>query len=150
MTYGGFGMGEIFFVICFFLVSIPLVLAIVVSVYRNHIKATGNIINYDNFMKCFVYKTSLSKEEIIKALQVVNAADELKCDVDSEESTIVFSEYGESAKYFFEVKPVEDFYILKLEQLSFVATQSYISLKLNPFITKKLNAEVVPYSEYGV
>ncbi len=142
-------MEEIFFVVMYLFV-LTLVLAIVVPLYKNHIKVTKEIINYDNFMRCFVYKTYLSKDEIIKALQVINSADELKCDVNNEESTIVFSEYGASVRYCFEVKQVEDFCVFKLEQISFVATQGNISLKLNPFITKKLNAEMVPYSKYGV
>ncbi len=143
-------MEEVLVVIFFFLVLIPLVLAIVIPVYKNHIKVTGNIINYDTHKRCFVYKTYLSREEILKALQIVNAADELKCVLNSQESTIVFSEYGASIKYYFEVKQVYGFYIFKIEQIPYFATNGYIPIKLNSFIVQKLSAELVPFSEYGM
>lgn len=143
-------MDEIFFVIFFFVVLIPVVLAVIVPVYKNHIKATGSIINHDRYMRSFVYKTYLSREEIIKLLQIVNSADELKCEVDCDTSMLLFSEYGASVRYRFEVRQVEEFYIIKIEQIPYVATQGHIPIKLNSFITRKLSAEPVSFFEYGV
>lgn len=143
-------MDEVFFVVFFFVVLIPLVLSVIVPVYKKSIKATEGIVNHDNYMRSFVYKTYLSREEIIKSLQIVNSADELKCEVDCDTSMLLFSEYGASIRYRFEVRQVDGFYIIKIEQIPYVATQGHIPIKLNSFIIQKLSAQPVPFAEYGV
>ena len=46
-------MELLFFAIFFFLILIPLVLGIIIPVYKNHSSVTGGIINYDSTMKKF-------------------------------------------------------------------------------------------------
>ena len=43
-----------FFVAFFFLLLIPLVLAITIPIYKNHYKATNNVVNYDSMMRKYI------------------------------------------------------------------------------------------------
>ena len=61
---------------------------------------------------------------------------------------MIFSEYESSRKYSFEIQECEGFSILRLSQISLIEMQSHIPYKLNPFLIKKLNAQIVPFAEY--
>lgn len=143
-------MGILFFVIFFFLILLLLVLGIIIPIYKNHRKTTGNVINYDSFMCKFVYKISMSKQEIIHKLEIKNATDDLSCTFDFERSVILFAEYGSSREYFFQIQECDGFSILRLEQVPLFGMQSHVPYKLNPFLISKLNAEIIPFSQYGV
>lgn len=137
------------FTIFFFVILVPLVLGIIIPIYKSHNKVTAGIINYDSTMRKFVYKVNLSRENIIKLLKIKNAVDSLSCTFDFDKSVIKFSEYGSNIKYYFQVQECNDFSILRLEQVALISTQSHIPYKLNPFIVSKLQAEIIPYSQYG-
>ena len=133
----------------FFLILIPLVLAIIIPVYKNHHKTTRNVINYDSMMRKYVYKVYMSKEEIISKLKNTTDIDELSCDFNHERSVIKFSEYGSSREYYFKIHECDGFSILRLEQVELLGMSSYIPLKLNPFLVSKLRAEIIPFSQCG-
>ncbi len=136
------------FVIFFFAILIPLILGIVIPIYKNHHKATGDIINYDSSMRKFVYKVYLSREEIIKALKIKNVRDVLTCTLDLDRSVIRLEEYGSRREYYFDVQEEDRFSILKLEQVALIGMQSYVPYKLNCFMINKINAEIIPFSHY--
>lgn len=138
-----------FFAIFFFLILIPLVLGIVIPIYKNHKKATNGIMNYDDTMRKFVYKVPFSGEEIINLLKARNVKDELSYTFDFDKSIIEFSEYNAVRKYYFCIQDCNGFSILRLEQIELIGMQSYIPYKLNTFMVKKLQAEIIPFSQYG-
>ena len=138
-----------FFVAFFFLFLIPLVLAMIIPIYKNHYKTTGNVVNYDSMMRKYVYKVHMSREEMINNLKNTTDIDELSCDIDLERSVIKFSEYGSSKEYYFKIHECDGFSILCLEQVELLGMSSYIPLKLNPFLVSKLRAEIIPFSQYG-
>ena len=142
-------MEFLFFALFFFIILIPLVLGIIISIYKDHSKVTGGIINYDSTMRKFVYKINLSNQEIVNLLNTKNDVDELSCAFDFEKSVIRFSEYGSHRDYYFQVQECSDFSILRLEQVALIGMQSHVPYKLNPFIVSKLQAEIVPFSQYG-
>lgn len=133
----------------FFLLLIPLVLSIIIPIYKNHNKTTNNVINYDSMMRKYVYKVYLSREEIINKLKNTTDLDSLSCDFDLERSVINFSEYGSNRDYYFQIQEGNGFSILKLEQVALLGMSSHIPFKLNPFIVSKLQAEIIPFSQYG-
>lgn len=141
-------MEYLWFVVLFFVVLIPLVLAITIPIYKEHSQTTKNAINYSVDMRKFVYKVSMSKQEILDTLSRNSVIDELSCALDLERSTIKFSEYDSSRKYSFEIQEYEGFSILRLSQNSLIEMQSHIPYKLNPFLIKKLNAQIVPFAAY--
>lgn len=142
-------MEFLFFAIFFFVILIPLVLGIIIPIYKNHINVTGGIINYDSIMKKFVYKINLSNQQIVNLLNTKNEVDELSCTFDFENSIIRFSEYGSYRDYYFQVQECNGFSVLRLEQVALIGMQSHVPYKLNPFIVNKLKAEIVPFSQYG-
>lgn len=142
-------MEFLLFAIFFFLILIPLVLSIVIPIYKNHKKATNGIMNYDDTMRKFVYKVPFSGEEIINLLKTRNVNDELSYTFDFDKSIIEFSEYDTVRKYYFHIEDCNGFSILRLEQVELIGMQSHIPYKLNPFMVKKIQAEIIPFSLYG-
>ena len=113
-------MEILIFALFFFLLLVPLVLGHWIPIYKSHYKATDGIINYDSVMRKFVYKTNLSKDEIIDLLNTKSDLDELSCSFDFDKSIIRFSEYGSHKDYYFQVHECIGFSILRLEQVSFL------------------------------
>lgn len=138
-----------FFAIFFFIFLLPLVLGMVIPIYKNHYKTTGNVINYDSNMQKFVYKVNLSSKDIISILETKSDVDELSCTFDFNMSIITFEEYGSHRKYYFQIKESDGFSIFKLKQVELFGMQSHIPYKLNPFIVSKLQAEIIPFSQYS-
>lgn len=99
-------------------------------------------------MNEFVFKVHLMTLEIMQKLGIRNAGDELDCVLDSEEMTIVLSHYGGKRKFAVEIREYDEFSILKLRGSKFTMGANYLEYKINPFIVKKLDAELVPYSQY--
>lgn len=140
-------MEILIFVIFFFLFLVPLVLGIVIPIYREHYKSTNGIVNYNSNMGKFVYKVNLSSDDIINILKTQNDIDELTCTFDFEKSIIKFSEYGSNKKYYYQIIECDGFSILRLEQV--VGIPNQITYRLNPFMTNKLQAEIIPFSKFG-
>ena len=137
------------FAIFFFVIIIPLVLGITIPIYKKHRSVTAGIINYDSSMRKFVYKVNLSYQQVIDLLNTKNDVDELSCTFDFDKEIIRFSEYGSHRNYYFEVRECKGFSILKLEQVELICMSSRVPYKLNPFLVSKLQAEIVPFSQYG-
>ena len=131
------------------IIFLPLVLSIVIPMLKKHQEATGDIINYDTAMRKFVYKISLSGEEIISLLKIRNDMDELSCLVDFNRSVVKFTDLDSNREYYFQIIEYDDFSILRLEQVSLIGMSSHIPYKLNPFIVNKLHAEIIPFSQYS-
>ena len=142
-------MKFLFFALFFFVILIPLVLGIIIPIYKDHSKVTGGIINYDSTMRKFVYKINLSSQEIIDLLNTKNDFDKLSCAFDFEKSVIRISEYSSYRDYYFKIQECSDFSILRLEQVALLGMKSSVPYKLNPFIVSKLQAEIVPFSQYS-
>ena len=142
-------MEPLFFVIFFFFLLVPLVLGIVIPIYKKHRNVTGGTINYDSTMRKFVYKIKLSHQQAVDLLLTKNVADELSCTLDLEKGILRFSEYGSHRDYLFQIREYSGFSILKLEQVEWIGMSSHVPLKINPFIVAKLQAELVPFSQYG-
>ncbi len=140
---------KIVFIILFFIMLFALVLGIIIPIYKNHKKISNGIINYDSTMRRFVYKVNLSRQEVIKLLKTKNEVDELICSFNDDETIITIAEYSSNRKYYFEVREYKEYSILRLEQIALIGTQSWVSYKLNPFISSKLQAEIIPFSQYG-
>ena len=124
-------------------------MGISIPIYKKHRSVTGGIINYDSGMRKFVYKVNLSHRQVVNLLNMKNVADELSCTFDFEKAIIRFSEYGSHRDYYFQIQECSGFSILKLEQVELIGMSSHVPYKLNPFIVSKLQAEIVPFSQYG-
>ena len=159
-------MGEYLFLsIATFCVLFAL-LVVVLPMHKKHEEATGGVINYNPTMSKFVYKVYMSEEEIIRSLKILNVQDELSCSFNYERNTVIFSNLCYKYEYFYEIQEYDGFSILKLSRASFSLTElkpswakyrNYyyahpkgdINYKLNPFMVRKINAEIIPFSQYG-
>ena len=91
----------------------------------------------------------MSKEEIINSLKIINVKDELSCAFDFEKNIIIFSGLEVLKKeFFYEIKECDGFSILKLRQSSLYGSPNFV-FKINSFMVSKINAEIVPFSQYG-
>lgn len=142
-------MEILFYMIFFFVILIPLVLGIIIPIYKNHRNVTGGIINYDFTMRKFVYKINLSYQQAVNLLNTKNVVDELSCTFDFDKAIIRFSEYDSHRDYHFQIQEFNGFSVLKLEQVALIGMQSHVPYKLNPFMIRKLKAELVPFSQYS-
>ncbi len=142
-------MDALIYCIFLFCILTPLVLSIIIPMFRKHYKTTDGIINYDIYMRKFVYKTALKRDDIIDTLSKQDDIEELNCRFDFECNTVVISEYGSHREYFFYIEEYDGFSILKLNQTSVFAMPSHVPFKLNPFIVSRLQAELVPFSQYS-
>ena len=142
-------MEFLFLGILFLVIIIPLVLGTAIPIYKNYSNVTGGVINHDSTMRKFVYKINLSYQQTVDLLNTKNVADELSCTFDFDNSTIRFSEYGSHRDYYFQVQECNGFSVLRLEQVALIGMKSSVPYKLNPFLVSKLQAEIVPFSQYG-
>ncbi len=142
-------MGFLPFSIFFFLILMPLVLGIILPIYKKHKEVSDGIINYDSTMRKFVYKVNYPSEEILNLLVTKNDADELTCEINFEKAILKFSEYGSSREYYYNIQECNGFSIIRFEQVALIGMSSHVPYKLNPFMVQKLQAEIIPYSQYG-
>ena len=142
-------MKILFFVLFFCVILIPIVLGTIVPIYKKHSEATGSTINYDATMRRFIYRTQLTYEQIVDLLTMKSDTDELSCTFDFDKAIIRFSDYGSYRDYYFQIQKYDNHSILRLEQVAPIGVQSHIPYKLNPFLVQKLQAEIIPFSQYS-
>ena len=138
----------VFTVIFIFILIVTL--GVTIPMYAKHWKATGGVVNYDFAGRMIVYKVYMSEEEIINSLKIMNAKDSLTCKFDFEKKTVLFSELsGMKQEFFYDIQECDGFSILKLNQASVFGVRDFIPFKLNLFMISKINAEIIPFSQYG-
>lgn len=165
-------MESLVFVICVVFVLFA-DLIVYQPIYKKHEKATSGVVNYDCNMNKFVYKVYMSGEEIIRSLKIMNVQDDLSCKFNFKKNIIIFSDLGHKEEFFYEIQEYDGFSILKLSKaflielkpLPFLTRKNNAEIKygnyyytrrvgsicyrLNPFLVNKINAEIIPFSQYG-
>ena len=138
----------LFMCFCFFGVIRPML--------KKHGEATNGIMNHDPARTKFVYKIKLSSQQIIDRLNIkgdpeeLYCLDDLGCTFDFDHSIIRFSEYGGYLDFYYSILECGDYSVLRLKQVSPNSfTGSDILWKLNPFLADRLQAEIVPFSQYS-
>ncbi len=123
---------------------------IVIPICKRHREATNGVINYNADMTRFVYKVYAGKEEIIRLLQTYNIADEVTFRVNMNDGSMtVYEQEGVYQEYYYTILEYTAYSVLRLQKVKYIDRQSYIQLKLNPSIIRKLPAEPIPFSQYG-
>ncbi len=121
---------------------------IVYTEIQNRKKRKG-IRNYDPYMRNFVYKTNLPKEEIYSILQTVRSSYEPTCTINEKESMIRFDHMGTYKEYALILEKHNGYNILKLNDITFtlLAQRTNIPSEMNIMVIEKLGAEPIPYNE---
>ncbi len=126
------------------------VLGIVVPNIRRHREATNGVINYNADMTKYAYKVYAGKEEIIRLLQTDNIADEVTFLVNMNNGIMTaYEQEGVYQEYYYTILEYTAYSVLRLQKVRLIDRQSYIQLKLNPSIIRKLPSEPIPFSQYG-
>lgn len=143
---------EVLIVVSIFISMLVFAFLLYLPTIRKHKKTTKKIVNHDPFLQKFVYKVFLSKDEITTRLQTHNVTDELEYIFDLHESMITFTEYGAKMAYLFRIDECNGFCILHLHHLDInqMHQNQLIPMLINPFMIKKLHAEIIPYSLYKI
>ncbi len=138
---------SIFGMVLFILVIVAVIYYIVINPLVKQNRDLNGIVNYDAFMRRFVFQITLTKEECFQALKIPNACDVLEYSVSEEQSSITFIKYGSHVSYALEITPCEGYSILICKQITPIAAASVL-YKVNSFWIKKINAVPLSHSSY--
>lgn len=112
--------------------------------YRETIR---DAVNHNETLTSFVYRIKLPRDEILQRLRTGSKTDKLGCAVDSEGCTVVFSHWsGCSARYLILFQEADEGTLVWLGEVQQIKPGD-IKIRLNSFMMKKLNAEIIPYIE---
>ena len=109
-------------------------------------KLLNGVVNYDIFMRRFVFSIDSTREEFYSKLKIHNVDDVLEYEFDEQNSVVTFTVHSRQFAYKIKVDEYEQIAILRAEQVPFVSKVTY---HINAFFIKKFNAEPIDYRSYG-
>ena len=135
----------IYIFIVVFVVMIPIALYLILKPVFKHNKLLNGIVNYDTFMRKYVFSVALGKEEFYAQLKMPNAQDVLEYTLSNDETVITFRLYNGKYPYKINVDAFNESIILRVEQLS---ANSKPAFYINEFFVKKFNAKPLDFEKY--
>ena len=135
----------IYIFIVVFVVMIPIALYLILKPMFKHNKLLNGIVNYDTFMKKYVFSVALSKEEFYSQLKMPNVQDVLEYTLSNDGTVITFRLYNGKYPYKINVDAFNESIILRVEQLS---ANSKPAFYINEFFIKKFNAKPLDFEKY--
>ena len=136
---------HIYIFVVVFVVMIPIALYLILKPMFKHNKLLNGIVNYDTFMKKYVFSVALGKEEFYAQLKMPNAQDVLEYTLSNDETVITFRLYNGKYPYKINVDAFNESIILRVEQLS---ANSKPAFYINEFFIKKFNAKPLDFEKY--
>ena len=135
----------IYIFIVVFVVMIPISLYLILKPMFKHNKLLNGIVNYDTFMKKYVFSVALGKEEFYSQLKMTNVQDVLEYTLSNDDTVITFMLYNGKYPYKINVDAFNESIILRVEQLS---ANSKPAFYINEFFVKKFNAKPLDFEKY--
>lgn len=133
------------FVMVFFVVIVPVALYFIFKPTFRHNKLLNGVVNYDTFMRKFIFSIGLTKEEFYARLKLRNINDVLEYYLNDDYSIITFTIYNSKYPYKILIDEVNQSIILRVEQIPIT---SRVQELINEFFIKKFNATPLEYSKY--
>ena len=133
------------FVIMFVVVVIPIALYIIFKPMFRQNKLLNGIVNYDTFMRKFVFRIEITKEEFYSQLKIRNINDVLEYSLNEDCSVITFTMYNMKYSYKIIVEDFNESIILRLEQIQVTSKPAF---RINEFFIKKFNAKPLEFEKY--
>ena len=134
------------FVIIFIVIVIPAALYIIFkSMFRQN-KLLNGIVNYDTFMRKYVFYIEFSKVEFFSKLKARNINDVLEYSLNDDCSVITFTMYNRKYSYKIIVDDFRGAIILRVEQIQ---PTSKVAFFINEFFIKKFNATPLEFEKYS-
>ena len=135
----------IYIFIVVFVVMIPIALYLILKPVFKHNKLLNGIVNYDTFMRKYVFSVALGKEEFYSQLKMPNAQDVLEYTLSNDDTVITFRLYNGKYPYKINVDAFNESIILRVEQLS---ANNKPAFYINEFFIKKFNAKPLGFEKY--
>ena len=133
------------FAIIFVIIVIPVVLYVIFKPMFRENKLLNGIVNYDTFMRKFVFRISLTKEEFYSQLKIRNINDILEYSLNDDCSVITFDMYNMKYPYKIIVDDFNESIILRVEQIQVTSKPAFY---INEFFIKKFNATPLEFEKY--
>ena len=134
------------FVIMFVVVVIPIALYIIFKPMFRQNKLLNGIVNYDTFMRKFVFRIEITKEEFYSQLKIRNINDVLEYSLNEDCSVITFTIYNMKYSYKIIVDDFNESIILRVEQIQITSKPAF---RINEFFIKKFNATPLEFEKYS-
>lgn len=128
------------FIVLFFIVIFSIVLYILFIQAIKQSKLLNGVVNYDMFMRKFVFRVNASQAAIIERLKLPNINDKLNYQFNENTAIITFEKYGAQISYKLMIEDFGEYCVLKTEQISLIAERSQIPHDINAFWIQKLDA----------
>ena len=135
----------IYIFVVVFVVMIPIALYLILKPMFKHNKLLNGIVNYDTFMRKYVFSVALGKEEFYSQLKMPNVQDVLEYTLSNDDTVITFRLYNGKYPYKINVDAFNESIILRVEQLS---ANSKPAFYINEFFVKKFNAKPLDFEKY--
>ena len=135
----------IFIFVIIFIVMIPIALYLILKPMFKHNKLLNGIVNYDTFMRKYVFSVALDKEEFYSQLKMQNVQDVLEYTLSNDDTVITFMLYNGKYPYKINVDAFNESIILRVEQLSLNSKPAFY---INEFFIKKFNAKPLDFEKY--
>ncbi len=134
------------FVIIFVVIVIPVALYIILKPMFRQNKLLCGVVNYDTFMRKFVFRIELTKEDFYSQLKMHNVNDTLEYSLNDDCSVITFIMYNMKYSYKIIVDDFNELTILRVEQIQVTSKPAFY---INEFFIKKFNAKPVEFKKYS-
>ena len=135
----------IYIFVVVFVVMIPISLYLILKLMFKHNKLLNGIVNYDTFMRKYVFSVALGKEEFYSQLKMTNVQDVLEYTLSNDDTVITFRLYNGKYPYKINVDAFNESIMLRVEQLS---ANSKPAFYINEFFVKKFNAKPLDFEKY--
>ena len=134
------------FVIMFVVVVIPIALYIIFKPMFRQYKLLNGIVNYDTFMRKFVFRIEITKEEFFSRLKIRNINGVLEYSLNEDCSVITFTMYNMKYSYKIIVDDFNESIIQRVEQIQITSKPAF---RINEFLIKKFNATPLEFKKYA-
>jgi len=135
----------IFIFVIIFVVIIPIDLYVILKPIFKHNKLLNGIVNYDTFMRKYVFGIALKKEEFYTQLKTPNVYDVLEYTLSEDDTVITFKMYYRKFPYKINVDVFNESIVLRVEQISINSRPAF---HINEFFIKKFNAKPLDFEKY--
>ena len=136
----------IYIFVVIFAVMIPIALYLILKPMFKHNKLLNGIVNYDTFMRKYVFRIELTKEDFYTQLKTRNINDVLEYSLNDNCSVITFIMYSTKYSYAIKVDDFNESIVLRVEQIQAISRSAFI---INEFFIKKFNATPLEFEKYS-
>lgn len=133
-----------------FPIVVLLVLYAVLAPAIKSMQSTGNVRNYDALMHNYLFKTSLSKEQLLDKLERLTATpkDKVSCEFFATTMNLTFTWHSTRASFLVSVHEDEGARYVRLCKNEMISEKSALPYLINSFLIEKMGFEAVDYQTY--